>query len=371
MAHTLKNLVRGLTLVMILVLTVLSIYGAFINVEGAGAFFRSPVMAVFWAVLLGLTLVSLIAFRRMLRNPGLLAMHLGFALILVGSMRNSERGHEWATRFRSSQTWASRFVSAQPFRRGYMALVDGDTTSTVFDTSMRTVIGRFPLDVHLQRFTVDYYETNPADCTLYLGWVRGDAPEDVDPWQVDELSWRVGQVFDLPETPLKLHIRDVRKSPMGEGRSLYDLEVALVHARQPRVVLLQALDDHTPMRVEVGAVWPEIDDLPEFMSLMLVPPGRSVQRYQSLVTFLRAGEEVGEAAIIVNRPARTAGYQVYQYSWGQLQDPGGELYTVLMVVSYAGMTLVYLGFALVTAGTFIYCWFPPRRRRTVSGERTP
>ncbi len=359
MSHLIKNLVRGLTLVLILVLTVLSIYGAVIGTEKAAAFFSSPVMAVFWSVLLATTLLSLLAFPRLLRKPGLLSMHLGFALILIGSMRNSERGHEWA----------ARRGAPQVFRRGYMQLQNGERTSAVFEATGR-MIARFPLDLHLKRFSIDYYETSPEDTFLYVGWIQEDEPEDEDPWIVEDIPWRLGQIVDVPGTDLKLHFRDADKRRMGADMSLYSLEVALIYGREPRVFVLQAVDDHTPMRVELSAVWPEIADLPESISLMLAPPNRSVQLYKSQVTFMKLNEPFGEADIIVNRPARMAGYHIYQHSWGINPESGNQPFTRLLVASYAGMTWVYLGFILVSAGTFIHCWFPKRRRQNKCEEKT-
>ena len=59
-------------LVLIVVLMVLSIYGAFIGADRAKMFFNSAPVLVFW-VLFGLVLISgLVAFRRLIRLPGLL-----------------------------------------------------------------------------------------------------------------------------------------------------------------------------------------------------------------------------------------------------------------------------------------------------------
>ena len=81
-------------LVLIILLTAMSIYGAFIGADRAQMFFNSTPSALFWAIL-GLALIGgLIAFRRLIRVPGLLLMHVGCILILIGGWLGSERGYK-------------------------------------------------------------------------------------------------------------------------------------------------------------------------------------------------------------------------------------------------------------------------------------
>ena len=81
-------------LVLIIVLTVMSIYGAFIGAERAQAFFNSVPSVVFWALFAVALIAGFIAFRRLIRVPGLLLIHAGCILIIAGGMWGSQGGHD-------------------------------------------------------------------------------------------------------------------------------------------------------------------------------------------------------------------------------------------------------------------------------------
>ena len=91
--HKYRRTIMWLGLVLIIVLTVLSIYGAFIGAERAQQLFNQPPLVVYWTTLAILLIVGIAAFRRLLRVPGLLLIHAGCVLILAGGMRGSHAGH--------------------------------------------------------------------------------------------------------------------------------------------------------------------------------------------------------------------------------------------------------------------------------------
>jgi len=62
-------------LVLIIVLTAMSIYGAFVGADRAQMFFNSIPSAVFWALFALALIAGFVAFRRLIRVPGLLLMH--------------------------------------------------------------------------------------------------------------------------------------------------------------------------------------------------------------------------------------------------------------------------------------------------------
>jgi len=103
-------------LVLIILLTAMSVYGAFIGADRAKMFFNSIPSVVFW-VLLALALIAgLVAFRRLIRVPGLLLMHAGCILILIGGALGSERGYRVTECI--GATWA-RAKQALGWERGY------------------------------------------------------------------------------------------------------------------------------------------------------------------------------------------------------------------------------------------------------------
>ena len=82
--QSLRRIALWATLIGIVLWTALSIVGAFMGDQRAGRMFSSPPMAVFWIVFTALFIVGLLAFPRLRRSPGLLALHVGTALILGG-----------------------------------------------------------------------------------------------------------------------------------------------------------------------------------------------------------------------------------------------------------------------------------------------
>ena len=93
-----KRAVLWAALIAIVLLVVLSIYGAFLGAERARAFFNSLPLAVYWFALIALLVAGFIAFRRLLQTPSLLLMHLGSILVLLGALWGSNGGHALAKR---------------------------------------------------------------------------------------------------------------------------------------------------------------------------------------------------------------------------------------------------------------------------------
>jgi cytochrome c biogenesis protein ResB len=88
----------------------------------------------------------------------------------------------------------------------------------------------------------------------------------------------------------------------------------------------------------------------------------AVKQYRSAVSLI-SGTEVTPAEVTVNHPLHIHGYHLYQMSWGR--DP--NLYSVLLVASDSGLTVVYAGFVLLVLGAAVRFW---RRRRALAGGDT-
>ena len=104
-------------LVLIIALTVLSIYGAFIGADRAQMFFNSAPAAVFWVLLTLVLIGGFTAFRRLIRVPGLLLMHAGCVLILIGGFLGSEKGY--------------RITGNDKIFKGDMQIFEGQTSNQV------------------------------------------------------------------------------------------------------------------------------------------------------------------------------------------------------------------------------------------------
>ena len=112
-----KRAVLWAALIAVILLTLLSIYGAFIGADRARAFFTSLPLAVYWLALIALLVAGIVLFRRLLRVPSLLLMHLGCILVLLGAMWGSNGGHALARSGFSASTRFRRARSASTNRR--------------------------------------------------------------------------------------------------------------------------------------------------------------------------------------------------------------------------------------------------------------
>ncbi len=76
-------------LIIITLLILFSVYGAFLGSEGARDFFNRPAMTAYWFVLSLVLIAGIIIFRR------LLLIHIGCILVLLGAMLGSDAGHRF------------------------------------------------------------------------------------------------------------------------------------------------------------------------------------------------------------------------------------------------------------------------------------
>ncbi len=79
-------------LILIALLIVLSVVSAFYGAEKSAHFFNSPPLTVFWLATTILLIAGLATFGRLICVPGLLLIHLGCVLVLIGSMWGSAAG---------------------------------------------------------------------------------------------------------------------------------------------------------------------------------------------------------------------------------------------------------------------------------------
>jgi len=83
------------TLILIILLILLSIYGAFLGSTSAQKFFNSRLMAVYWFILLFALSAVFVTVRKLINTLGLLLIHLGCILVLAGAIYGSEAGHQF------------------------------------------------------------------------------------------------------------------------------------------------------------------------------------------------------------------------------------------------------------------------------------
>lgn len=314
------------TLAGILLLTALSIYGAFLGAERAQEFFTSVPLAVYWFASIVLLAVGIAIFRRLLRVPGLLLMHLGCILVLLGAMWGSQAGH----------ALQSRLFGIDRIPMGRMGLYPGMEDRRVYIADVNEV-RELPFAVRLNDFRIEYYD-----------------PGQLIIWSQDERNWRMpareGQTLslsgDLGAVTIRRVFRNFRIDIQGEQRVAYDAPGGSRPALEVEIERPGLLPDRRFVFEQWGGH--RHPDDPLAMSYH-----RSVKHYISDLEVVRDGQVVAAKSIEVNHPLYHGGYHFYQHQWGQ--DQFGQ-YSILLVVASSGLNVVYAGYIMLVGGILWHLW---------------
>ena len=354
------------TLAAVGVLAALSVVGTFRGAEGARALFTSEPLAVFWVLLAAFLVACFFFGTGLLRSPGLVAMHVGSILILVGAMWGSDKGH----------SVAAKVLGGEKIPHGYMMIPEGAATDEVVNEATGKRVGRFPFRVGLKDFRIEYY---PAKGPWKL-WFEMPVPPGHAPqmgWV--PIEWKEGEEVSVGETALRVRVirylpgaRPVRDevgeiagaAPDAESPTpAMEAEVAVRDQAFRGWILVPEGEDRGSL--SLAPIMPK--DLPKEAApnLWLVQPRGMPKDYFSDLAVLEGGAVVAEKTIEVNDPLHWGGYHFYQADYDHER---GE-YTVLSVRSDSGLYAVYVGFAMLVAGTFVRFWFERaragwRRRRS-------
>jgi len=331
-----KRALLWVTLAAVILLTVLSIYGAFIGADRAQAFFNTLPLAVYWFAAIALLVTGIVLFRRLLRVPSLLAMHLGCILVLLGAMWGSQPGH----------TLQKQLFGIDKIPQGRMGMYEQVQENRV-QVEDGNSVRDLPFHVRLNDFRLEHYEQ--GDLLIYS--------RDGRNWR---LPARVGQALsldrDLGTVTINRVFRNFKMDIEGDVPVAYDppggsnpaLEIAVERPGSParrRYVFEQRFahgDSNEPLVMDYR---------------------RSVKDYISELEVIDDGQVVAAKNIEVNHPLHYGGYHFCQDEWGR--DRNGE-YTVLLVVSDSGLNAVYSGYVLLMGGVFWHFW----GRRTLHWFRT-
>ncbi len=134
------------SLLPIVLLAAMSIVSAFYGAQKTAMFFNSLPLAIYWLTLTGFLLAGLVTFRRLVRLPGLLLIHFGCVLILVGAMWGSAAGHHLQKKLFGFEK--------VPF--GYMMIYEGTAENHIVAED-DTVLAELPFSIYLKDFRIEYY----------------------------------------------------------------------------------------------------------------------------------------------------------------------------------------------------------------------
>lgn len=346
----LKRILEWTTLALILILTVLSIYGAFVGAERTQALVNSVPSAAYWIVFLITLIAGCVVFKRLIRVPSLLVIHVGCAFVLMGGMWGSKAGETL------KRQWFGRDV----VEKGYLALLNGQTDNRVYKGEARYVssqrerfvitdpdgppirfeeindLSELPFTVELKTFRIERYPGS----TLYV-FRENDQPE-----------------WALPVEPDVVHSLGPTLGTLRIVRIFENLKVALENGEKR---IYDDPDSGSNPAVEVELTDPNGNTTREYVfgrnrldhvrsqGLTLLYPEGPVSDYLSEVVVHDDGKAVVEKLVEVNHPLYFGGYHLYQSSWvtDRYGTPTG---TVLQVVRNTGLNWVYAGYILLCVG---------------------
>ena len=170
----------------------LSIRGAFIGVQRARSLFNSVPLAVFWVFSVGLFVLGLLLFKRLRYSVGLLAGHIGAALILAGAICGSDSGH----------ALARKFLGTNRFPSGYMKIYENHSTDIVRDCEGQK-IGKLSFRIGLKDFWIEYYYEKSVP------WLLGvdAAPAGSNNARRQKvIDWAVGRKMQIPFVGLTIEV---------------------------------------------------------------------------------------------------------------------------------------------------------------------
>jgi len=321
-----KQVVLWIGLALIISLIFLSIYGAFIGAQRAKDFFNSLPLSIYWIGLTLLLMVGIFVFRRLIHVPGLLFIHAGCILILAGAIWGSQAGHKLQSKlFRIDKIPAGQMAIFEESSENRVALENSDQ------------IKELPFYVKLKDFRIEYYKPE----YLYIQNRQGKSWKF--PVQINtefSLGDKLGTVRIVRKFEnFKLKTEQGKYVPYDNPHPGYNAALEIEIKSPDGQVATRYAFERFP-----GHIHPD--------DKFLLSYQRVIREYISELQTIRDNEIVAEKKIEVNHPLHFGGYHFYQHSY---DDQAGQ-YTILMVVSDTGITLVCAGYLMLCIGVFWHFW---------------
>jgi hypothetical protein len=202
----------------IVALAALSMAGAFLGAERARELFNSVPLSVYWIVFTALLAGGFAAFPALVRRGGMLAVHLGCLLILLGGMWGSPAAH----RARKA------FLGRDKIVKGFVPIVEGASANRVIDRD-QNVLGTLPFDLRLERLHVEY-EPPEADTWALEAVVVVPEPEGEGALRLSmPIEWKLAREADIPFTDARLRVMKYHQPTPGSVPSLLHVRTKAGH----------------------------------------------------------------------------------------------------------------------------------------------
>jgi hypothetical protein len=320
-------------LVFIVLLTILSAFGAFLGAERAQQFFNSVPLAVYWPAFAALLVAAISFFHRLLHIRGLLLIHIGCVLVLLGGIWGSQAGHKIQDILFGTNT----------IRSGQMVICEGMTQKAVAleDGSEREL----PFAIKLVDFRIEYYQP---------GYLLIQTSED--------------EGFRMPAEPGRAYLLGGNLGSVEIVRRFENFK--LIMEGDNRIAIDDPNGGPNPA-LELRLKKPDGSEMTKYVFERFAGHARSednlafsyqrmIRDYISDLEVVKNDKVAARKSIEVNKPLHFGGYLFYQQGY---DDQAGQ-YTVLRVTSDNGLIAVYLGYILLSAGAFWHLWL-----RHIFGDR--
>lgn len=322
-----RRAVLWAALMAVILLTLLSVRGAFLGADRAQEFFNSLPLAVYWFALTALLIVGLVVFRRLLQIPSLLLMHLGCILILLGGMWGSKAGH----------VVQRQIFSIDKVVRGQLKMKIGDQApKSRIEVQDGNGVRELPFAVRLKGFRMEYYDPGEVIIRNREGRV----------WRLSAKPGEQVSLGKLGRLTVQKAFGNFKLRAEGDKQVPYDAP----GGSNPAVQVQVERPDGT---ATAGYIFEYFDPIFTEAIGFDLTYRRAVKDYISEVEVVEDGKVVAAKAVEVNHPLHYGGYHFYQHSLDE--DAAGQ-YTILLVVSDSGLNVVYGGYVMLIAGVFWHFW---------------
>jgi len=330
-----RRVVMWVGLALIILLLFVSVYGAFIGAARAQSFINRLPLMVYWSAFLLMLIAALVVFRRLVRVPGLLLMHLGCVFILAGSMWASQAGHKLQ----------KKLFGIDKITKGQMIIHEGHSDNHVILEDNKQVkelmelkeLKELPFSVELKDFQIEYYK--PA--YLYVqtrdgqGWkipVETGAEFPLGP----ELGTvKILRTFENFKITIKEGSRTIIDDPQPGFNPALEVQITSPDGQVTTKYVFERFGGHSHTEDK-----------------FLLSYRRVISDYISRLRIIEDERIAAEKDIEVNHPLSFGGYHFYQHQY----DAEAGQYTVLMVVSNTGLAVVYAGYWMLCIGVFWHMW---------------
>ncbi|MBN2020885.1 MAG: cytochrome c biogenesis protein ResB [Sedimentisphaerales bacterium] len=312
-------------LLLILLLTVSSIYGAFIGAQAAQRFFNSIPLSVYWLAFAVLLVVGITIFRRLLHVRGLFLIHLGCVLVLAGGILGSQAG----------LTLQNAFFKTDFIHSGEMVITEGEIEKIV----QTEYYGQkeLPFEIKLVDFKIEYY---PFGSLIIQPQDRPSIRIPAKPGSGYKLPDDLGSVEIVSRFEnFKMILDGARRitfdDPNGKPNLALELQLKFPDGTEKTKYVFERFPGHESP-----------DDKLQFFYR------RTIRDFISDLEVIKDGKVVAKKSIEVNKPLHFGGYLFYQQGYDNIAGR----YTILRVAGDNGLGIVYLGYILLCAGVFWHLW---------------